>query len=93
LAAVSASAAPSYPEHGAQMIAAKKTRSSGQMGFIEPALKDSCPMRIGRGLEIAGEVALDSNGKFLAAAMISCATWGVSHADRFRQSICEILQL
>ena len=54
-----------YPEHGAQMIAAKKLGrpvkwvSTRAEGFMSDAH--------GRGLEIAGEVALDSNGKFLAA--------------------------
>jgi carbon-monoxide dehydrogenase large subunit len=54
-----------YPEHGTQMIAAKKLGrpvkwvSTRAEGFMSDAH--------GRGLEIAGELALDSNGKFLAA--------------------------
>ncbi|MEO7727319.1 MAG: xanthine dehydrogenase family protein molybdopterin-binding subunit [Burkholderiales bacterium] len=54
-----------YPEHGAQMIAAKrlgrpvKWVGSRAEGFMSDAH--------GRGLEIAGELALDSDGKFLAA--------------------------
>ncbi len=54
-----------YPEHGALMIAAKrlgrpvKWTGSRAEGFMSDAH--------GRGLEIAGELALDRNGKFLAA--------------------------
>ena len=54
-----------YPEHGAQMIAAKRlgrpikwvgTRAEGFMSDAH-----------GRGIDIAGELALDGNGLFLAA--------------------------
>ena len=54
-----------YPEHGAQMIAAKRlgrpvkwvgTRAEGFMSDAH-----------GRGIEIAGELALDRDGRFLAA--------------------------
>ena len=54
-----------YPEHGALMIAAKrlgrpiKWVGSRAEGFMSDAH--------GRGLEIAGELALDRDGKFLAA--------------------------
>ncbi len=54
-----------YPEHGAQMIAAKrlgrpiKWVSTRAEGFMSDAH--------GRGIEIAGELALDSDGRFLAA--------------------------
>lgn len=54
-----------YPEHGAQMIAAKrlgrpiKWVSTRAEGFMSDAH--------GRGIEIAGELALDRDGKFLAA--------------------------
>ncbi len=54
-----------YPEHGALMIAAKKLGrpvkwvSSRAEGFMSDAH--------GRGIEMAGELALDRDGKFLAA--------------------------
>ena len=54
-----------YPEHGALMIAAKrlgrpvKWTGSRAEGFMSDAH--------GRGIEIAGELALDRDGKFLAA--------------------------
>jgi aerobic carbon-monoxide dehydrogenase large subunit len=54
-----------YPEHGAQMIAARKLGRPIKWiaSRSECFLSDSH----GRGIEMAGELALDSNGKFLAA--------------------------
>ena len=54
-----------YPEHGAQMIAAKKLGRPIKWvaSRSECFLSDSH----GRGIEMAGELALDRDGKFLAA--------------------------